>query len=59
MAGLTRLYPSNWPAAMKKSKIYERSQEVVENKGPDFLKAKRSMKTNKLDDESQEVIDGQ
>jgi hypothetical protein len=29
-------------------KFYERSQEVVENKGPDFLKAKMSMKINGL-----------
>jgi hypothetical protein len=40
-------------------KIYERSQEVVENKGPRFWKAKRSMKTKELEAESQEVIDGQ
>jgi hypothetical protein len=39
--------------------FYERSQEVIENKGPDFSKAKRCMKTNELTAESQEVIDGQ
>jgi hypothetical protein len=41
----------------RKLKFYERSQEVIENKGPDFLKANRLMKTNQLAHESQEVID--
>jgi hypothetical protein len=39
-------------------KIYERSQEVIENKGPHLWKAKRSMKTKRLDPESQDVADG-
>jgi hypothetical protein len=39
--------------------IYERSQEVVENKGQHLLKAKRYMKINELSGESQEVVDGQ
>jgi hypothetical protein len=39
-------------------KIYERSQEVIENKGSRWWKAKRSLKTKKLTAESQEVIDG-
>jgi hypothetical protein len=53
------LNPRQSSPCAEKSKIYERSQEVVENKGPHFSKAKRSMKTNELNAESQEVIDGQ
>jgi hypothetical protein len=48
-----------WAGRSENLKFYERTQEVVENKGPGFWKANRSMKTNKLDDQSQEVIEGQ
>jgi hypothetical protein len=49
-AGLsrTRQAAGATPGRRKKLEIYERSQEVVENKGPRFRKAKRSMKTKEL-----------
>jgi hypothetical protein len=52
-------HPCGVRQGVKFSKFYERSQEVVENKGPRFRKAKRYMKTKQLAAESQEVVDGQ